>query len=603
VRFVTDQSNQIDAILAEMTLAEKIGQMTQASNDAITPEEVTEFGIGSILSGGNGNPTPNTPDVWADMVGSYVDAANHTRLGVPLLYGVDAVHGHSNVGGATVFPHNIGLGSAGDEDLMARIGRATSAEMLATGVSWAFAPTLAVPQDIRWGRTYEGYGRDPSLVASLGAALIRGLQSSEPGRGTALACAKHFVGDGATTWGTAPRLDFVDWWDGWGDNWQIDQGDARISEQDLRTIHLRPYIAAIEAGVMTVMASYNSWNGVKLHAHRELLTDVLKGELGFEGFVVSDWMGVDQLDPSYGKSVALAINAGVDMVMVPDEYVRFINALEHAVSTGAVRMHRIDDAVRRILRAKAVAGVFDTDLEQPPLDVIGSGEHRELAAEAVRRSAVLLKNDGALPITAGIDPIHLAGEAADDIGLQCGGWTVGWQGGTGRTTSGTTLLDGLRALAQGEIAFDPTGRFADADRSRTGIVCIAEPPYAEGPGDSAEPDASAADREVFAEMRRACEKLVLVIYSGRPLAVADLVEQADAVVAAWLPGSEAGALAEVLTGRAPFTAHTSQPWPKSLASLGGRHNTPLYPVGHGLERSTLNGSADLETATPPVVER
>ncbi len=324
---VTDPTIQIDTILAEMTVAEKIGQMTQASNDAITPDEVSEFGIGSILSGGNGNPTPNTPSMWVDMVSAFTEAASNTRLGIPLLYGIDAVHGHGNVHGATIFPHNIGLGAAGDPELVERIGVATRTEMLATGIHWAFAPTVAVPHDIRWGRTYEGFGRDPELVSALGAGLVRGLQGSEPDRLEALACAKHFIGDGATTWGTAPRFDWVDWWDGWGDVWQIDQGDARISEDELRTIHLAPYRAAIDAGVATVMASYNSWNGDKLHGHRRLLTDVLKGELGFDGFVISDWMGVDQLDPSYERSVVTAINAGVDMVMVPEEFRRFIETM------------------------------------------------------------------------------------------------------------------------------------------------------------------------------------------------------------------------------------------------------------------------------------
>ncbi len=586
----------IDHTISEMTLSEKIGQMTQVSNESITPAEVSDHAIGSVLSGGNGNPEPNTPEVWSDMVGSYAEAATRTRLGVPLLYGVDAVHGHSNVGGATVFPHNIGLGAAGDDELVLRIGEATAAEMLATGVGWAFAPTIAVPQDIRWGRTYEGYGRDPSLVSAMGAALITGLQRSEPGRPRALACAKHFVGDGATSWGTAPRFDFVDWWDGWGDGWQIDQGDARISEVELRSIHLRPYIAAIQAGVMTVMASYNSWNGAKLHAHRGLLTDVLKGELGFAGFVVSDWMGVDQIDPSYGTGVATAINAGIDMVMVPDEYRRFIAAMTEAVTTGLIPMSRIDDAVRRILRAKTAAGLFADGLERPPLEVIGSADHRALAAEAVRRSAVLLKNDGALPIAPVVDSLRIAGEAADDIGLQCGGWTVGWQGGTGRTTSGTTLLEGLQALGHADVAFEPAGRFVDAARADLGIVCIAERPYAEGPGDCAAPDASEADRKVFAKMRRDCEKLVLVIYSGRPLAVADLIEQADAVVAAWLPGSEAGALADVLTGRFPFEAHTSQPWPGSLEDLGQPEAPPLYPTGHGLHTAQVAMTAEQSPA-------
>lgn len=571
---------QLEQIVTEMTPAEKIGQMTQVSNESISPAEVADHFIGSVLSGGNGNPTPNTPEMWADMVGGFIAAAADTRLGLPLLYGVDAVHGHSSVRGATVFPHNIGLGSVADVDLVERIGRATRAEMVATGIRWTFAPTVAVPQDIRWGRTYEGFGSDPAVTSELGAALVRGLQDPADGLPIVLGCAKHFVGDGATSWGTAPRLDFIDWWDAWGESWLIDQGDARITVEELTSTHLPPYVAAIEAGVMTVMASYSSWNGEKLHASRDLLTDLLKERLGFQGFVVSDWMGVDQIDPSYSTSVITAINAGIDMVMVPDEYHRFIGVMEEATSSGHIPMSRIDDAVLRILRAKQVAGLSDEAAGSPSLNVIGSRQHRELASEAVRRSAVLLKNDGALPLHPTGRSIGVAGTAADDIGLQCGGWTVGWQGGTGSTTSGTTLMDGLRSLGHPSLQFEPSGHFAK--RVDVGIVCIAEPPYAEGPGDSACPTATEADRAAFARTRAAADELVLVIYSGRPLVIGDLIEQADAVVAAWLPGSEAGALAEVLTGHRPFEGRTTQPWPRTRADLEGPGTTPLFPAGHGL---------------------
>ena len=572
----------IEQLIEEMTLAEKIGQMTQVSNEAISPAEVADHNIGSLLSGGNGNPTPNTPQVWADMVGSFLEAATESRLGTPLVYGVDAVHGHGNVMGATVFPHNIGLGAADDDNLVRRIGQVTATEMLATGIRWAFAPTVAVPQDIRWGRTYEGYSRDPERVAALGSALVDGLQNSQGDQKGVMACAKHFVGDGATAWGTAPRIDWEDWWDGWGDTWQIDQGDARISESTLRSTHLRPYRAAVEAGVMTVMASYNSWNGMKLHGHQQLLTDVLKGELEFSGFVVSDWMGIDQIDVSYSTSVITAINAGIDMVMVPEDFRRFIEAMHQSVADGKIPIHRVDDAVRRILRAKSELGLFDDAHEPPPLNVVGSAEHRALAAEAVRRSAVLLKNDRALPLPTGVPSIEVAGQAADDIGLQCGGWTVGWQGGTGRTTQGTTLLDGLRS-AGFEVAYDPTGAFPNRDRSSAGIVCFAEPPYAEGPGDSATPTVSNEDRALFDKMRARTDVLILVIYSGRPLVVPDLIAQADAVVAAWLPGSEAGALGELLAGKHPFEAHTPQPWPTGYAALHDEKVVPLYKVGQGLD--------------------
>jgi beta-glucosidase len=579
-------------LLGEMTLAEKIGQMTQVSNDSITPAEVADHFVGSVLSGGNGNPTPNNASVWADMVASFVDAALDTRLGVPLIYGADAVHGHSNVGGATIFPHNIGLGSTGDAALVERIGRATACEMRATGVRWAFAPTVAVPQDIRWGRTYEGYSCDPVVVSALGSALIRGLQSPIDGAHGVLACAKHYVGDGATSWGSAPRFEWTDWWDGWGNAWQIDQGDARITEDDLRSVHLLPYRAAVETGVMTVMASYNSWNGDKVHGHRRLLTDVLKGELGFPGFVVTDWMGIDQLAESYEDSVVVAINAGIDLVMVPIEFRRFLTATQDAVAKGRIPLTRVDDAVRRILTAKLSAGLFDVETEKPSLGEVGSTENRLLAAEAVRRSAVLLKNAGALPLSPSVLSIDVAGVAADDIGLQCGGWTVGWQGGLGPTTRGATLLDGLRASTSCEVAFDRSGLFPGRDRSEVAVVCLAEPPYAEGPGDRAEPTVSDEDREIFARMRSRSAKLILVIYSGRPLVIPDLIEQSDAVIAAWLPGSEAHALAELIAGRRPFEGRTSQPWPASVAALEDRSVPPLYTTGHGVVDPTPAHPAD-----------
>ena len=571
----------ISSLISEMTLAEKVGQMTQVSNEAVTPTQVADNFIGSVLSGGNGNPAPNTPSVWADMVGSFVTASDDTRLEIPLLYGVDAVHGHSNVRGATVFPHNIGLGAAGDADLVERIGRATATEMAATGIHWAFAPTIAVPQDIRWGRTYEGYGRNPELVSRLGKALITGLQDPHWDT-TTLACAKHFVADGATGWGTAARSMWSDWWDGWGETWQIDQGDASISETELRTTHLLPYAAAIEAGVMTVMASYSSWNGVKMHGHRHLLTEVLKGELGFRGFVVSDWMGVDQLGPDYEENIVTSINAGVDMVMVPEEFERFIDAMTQVITSGLIPVTRIDDAVARILRAKRVAGLTASKTRQPSLQAVGSAEHRSLAAEAVRRSVVLLKNDDALPLPTDAPSIHVAGKAANDIGLQCGGWTVGWQGGTGRVTPGTTLLEGLRASVSADVEYDPTGRFTDMEQCDIAVVCIAEPPYAEGPGDSARPTATDEDCAVFARMRERARVLVLVIYSGRPLIIPELAAKADAVVAAWLPGSEGAALGELLAGQHSFEGQTPQPWPRAFGDLDDPMATPLYAVGHGL---------------------
>ncbi len=575
----------IAQLVADMTLPEKIGQMTQVNKGSITPAEVADHAIGSILSGGGGNPPTNDPASWADMVESYLEPARSTRLGIPLLYGVDAVHGHSNVRGATIFPHNIGLGAAGDPELVRRIGQATAREVAATGVRWTFAPTVAVPQDIRWGRTYEGFSRDPGTVAQLGAALVEGLQQPGPGASPILACLKHFVGDGGTQWGSVTRPQWVEWWTNWGGEWQIDQGDFRASEDVLRSQHLPPYAAGVAAGAHTVMASYSSWNGEKLHGHRQLLTDVLKGELGFDGFVVTDWMGLDQIDPSYAASVVAAINAGIDMVMVPFDFKRFIAVTTEAVADGRIPQDRIDDAVRRILAAKAALGEGD---ERPSLSVVGAAEHRELGAEAARRSAVLLSNDRTLPLQPTAGPIYLAGEAADDIGLQCGGWTVEWQGAPGPITSGTTLRQAFEAESA-DVHYSPDGRFADDDPVDIGIVCIAEEPYAEGPGDRAAPDVRASDREVFERMRTLCRRLVVVVFSGRPVLIEDILSRADAVIAAWLPGTEATELPGLLRGRDPFEGRLPQPWPGSPADLDDPQATPRYPLGHGLTLGRSHG--------------
>ncbi len=569
-------------LVSDMTLAEKIGQMAQVDKGSITPAEVADQHIGSILSGGGGNPPSNSPGAWSDMVHSYLAAGRDTRLGIPVVYGVDAVHGHNNVRGATIFPHNIGLGAADDADLVSRIGRATAQEMAATGVRWTFAPTVAVAQDIRWGRTYESYGRDQAAVARLGAGLVTGLRDDSDGAVPVMACLKHFVGDGGASWGSVTPPSWVDWWKEWGPQWRIDQGDTRVAEDELRSVHLAPYAAGIAAGAETVMASYSSWNGDKLHGHRYLLSDVLKDELGFDGFVVTDWMGLDQLAPSYEDSVVTAINAGVDMVMVPFDYRRFITATTDAVAGGRIPMGRIDDAVQRVLAAKAGIGLLEP-ADGPPLSVVGAAGHRALAAEAARRSAVLLANDGLLPLRNASEPLYLAGAAADDVGLQCGGWSIEWQGATGRITEGTTLRQALEA-ALPDACFSADGRFPGDEMLKVGVVCVAEEPYAEGVGDCAVPDVRAEDRLVFERMRARCERLVLVIYSGRPLVVTDLISRADATVAAWLPGTEATELPGLLLGRWAFEGRLPQPWPRTAADLEAANGSPMYPFGYGLGR-------------------
>jgi beta-glucosidase len=574
-------------LLVRMTLAEKIGQMTQVENRSITPAEVAQHAIGSVLSGGGGNPEPNTPENWATMVRGYQEAALQTRLSIPLLYGADAVHGHSNVRGAVVFPHNIGLGASGDAHLANRIGQITAAEALATGIHWAFAPAVSIPQDIRWGRTFEGFSEDTGLVTQLGVAQLQGLQNRDgsPDLGhprTVLASVKHFVGDGGTTWGSNDTND-----------WIIDQGVTDLDEATLRAVHLPPYVAALEAGARNIMVSLSSWGGLRMHANRYLLTEVLKGELGFDGFLVSDWEAVDHVHADYYSAVVTSINAGVDMVMVPYDGLRFMNNLTRAVENGNVPLARIEDAVRRILAVKFELGLFEQPFgDGSLLPLIGQQAHRDVAREAVRKSVVLLKNDGdTLPLSSDIPEILVAGQAADDVGLQCGGWTIAWQGGSGDITPGTTVLEGIRAAVSENtvVHYDPAGNFDSADAlgaekvADVGIVVLSEEPYAEGVGDRADLNLAEADAALLARVRPRCRKLVVVLFSGRPLIVTEHLPQWDAFVAAWLPGTEGDGVAQVLFGEYPFAGKLSYSWPRSMEQIPRKQgDDPLFPLGFGL---------------------
>lgn len=571
-----------------MTLAEKIGQMTQVEKNSITPPEVNAYFIGSVLSGGGGSPADNTAGGWRKMVGDFQQAALSTRLGIPILYGADAVHGHGNARGATLFPHNIGLGAAADTALVQRIGRATAAEMAATGVHWNFAPVVAVPQDIRWGRTYEGYGEDAALVARLGAAYLAGLQE-----GGILATPKHFLADGGTTWGTSTTNIM-------NHAYQLDQGDARLDETDLRAVHLPPYRAAIDAGARSIMISFSSWNGDKMHGHSYLLTEALKGELGFSGFLVSDWQAIDQLPGDYYSDVVASINAGLDMIMVPYDFKTFIATLTKAVEEGDVPMERIDDAVRRILTVKFEMGLFDAPLAERAEAAFGSVEHRQLAREAVRQSLVLLQNKGgALPLAKDASLIFVGGQHADDIGLQAGGWTIEWQGKAGDITPGTTILDGVEAAVgpQTEVHYNRFGKFdkaLDANgqpaMADVGIAVIGEQPYAEGVGDAEDLSLSENDLAVITRLRERSKKLVVVLISGRPLIITEQLPLADAWVAAWLPGSEGDGVTDVLFGDFPFTGKLPYTWPASMAQLpfdfsdlpATGPDAPLFPAGFGL---------------------
>jgi beta-glucosidase len=581
----TDVEDRVEDLLSRMTLQQKLGQMTLVEKDSIVMEDIAALGIGGLLSGGGGAPATNTPEAWADMVDGFQQEALSSGLTIPLLYGVDAVHGHNNVKGAVIFPHNIGLGAAGDPALVEEIGRITAVESAATGTFWDYAPVVAVSRDLRWGRTYETYGEDTELVTSLGTAFLQGLQGTElADRATVLATPKHFVGDGATAWGSSQFDDYA-----------IDQGEARIDEATLRADHLPPYVAAIDAGALSTMASFSSWDGAKLHEHRYLLTDVLKDELGFEGFVVSDWAGVDQVADDYADAVVASINAGIDMVMVPSRYREFIWLLAHAVDDGDVAVERIDDAVRRILRAKFTLGLFEDPLaNRALLDRVGSAEHRAIARDAVSRSLVLLKNDAALlPFDEDVNEIFVGGEAADDIGIQSGGWTIEWQGADGDITAGTTILEGLLATAPPgtQVYHDRFGRLDRVDDSDGPLdpdVCLAvvgERPYAEGRGDEFEPAIADRDVAVLANMEATCDRLAVVLLSGRPLFVTEELEAWDALVAAWLPGSEGDGVARALFGLESFTGRLPVTWPRSVDQLPvgtDSEDPPLFAFGFGL---------------------
>jgi len=596
---IPPESPRVEALLRRMTPGQKIGQMTQPERMHVTPEEVREHHIGSVLSGGGSWPGANRPADWVAMNDAYWSASMEEgpdHLAIPILYGVDAIHGNNNVLGATVFPHNIGLGAADDPELVARVAAVTAREVLACGVEWTFAPTLAVVRDIRWGRSYESYAGEPGLVSRYAGAFVRGLQQG-CGPDGVVACAKHWVGDGGTTGG-------------------IDQGETTLSEAELRRLHIAPYLPALEAGVLTVMVSYNSWNEEKCHGHRILIQDVLKGELGFQGFVVSDWNGIDQLSPDPATAIELSVNAGVDLFMVPEGWRDFIRLLGELVEAGRVPMARIDDAVRRILRVKEGWGLFDRP--RPALrpwsnhHSFGSPEHRAVAREAVRKSLVLLKNEGgALPLSPGAR-ILVAGKNADDRGHQCGGFTVKWQGISGNELieGGTSIWEGIRELAPSAV-LSPDGSAADGEPFDVAIVVIGERPYAEGFGDirpggtvqlgSALPNPGPQvdlppyaptlehrlnHPEDLAVLRRLAERgipVITVLVSGRPLVMEAELELSRAFVAAWLPGSEGGGVADVLFGGHDVQGALRFPWPaRSPGEAGEGAEPPRFPVGHGL---------------------
>jgi beta-glucosidase len=599
-------SQRVDDLLSRMTLAEKVGQMTQTERYQVydDPTPITTYGLGSILSGGGSTPAENNPKAWADMVDRFQRAALATRLHIPILYGIDSVHGDGNMLGATVFPHNIGLGATRDPALVRDVEHVAAEETRATGPQWSFAPCICAARDDRWGRAYESFGEDPSLVEQMESA-IDGFQGapghlSDPDR--VLATAKHYAGDGDTEYGTAT-----------GD-YKIDQGIAVTNRQDFWNTSLRQYKVAVrDHHVGSVMPSFSSvdWtedgvgNPIKMHANQELIQGTLKGQMGFGGFVISDWEGIHQIPGDWPSQVRTGVNAGIDMMMEPNSYKDFIATLTSEVKAKRVSMARVNDAVRRILAKKFELGLFEHPYtDRRNIDQVGSAAHHALARRAAAESQVLLKNDpGTLPISPKRN-LYVAGSNADNIGNQAGGWTLTWQGGSTNVIPGTTILDGIRAHSTGQVVYSEDAS-APIPSNSTGIVVVGETPYSEGfgdvggprwaydPGDHGVPrpvkdmQLSSADRQAVDRVCAATTRCVVVIVSGRPL-ILDPAQlgRMDGVVAAWLPGSEGMGVADPLFGTTRYGGKLPVSWPRSLdqepINVGDANYDPLFPYGFGL---------------------
>lgn len=607
---------RLDEILSGMSLSDKVGQVIMGEIQYVSPRDVRRYRLGAVLNGGGSFPGTDrhaSAADWLALADAYHLASvdrNDGRPVIPVIWGTDAVHGHNNVFGATLFPHNIGLGAAANPELLELIGAATAREVAATGIYWNFAPTLAVPRNDRWGRTYEGYSEQPDLVAELGAALIEGMQGTvgrdfmAPGR--VLATAKHFLGDGGTTDG-------------------VDQGNTEVSEDELARIHASGYRTALGGGAQTVMVSFSSWNGLKMHANPYLLQEVLKGRMGFDGFLIGDWNGHSQVPGCKASSCPEAFNAGVDMFMAPKQWKRLRRNLLRQARMGKITGARLDDAVRRILRVKLRAGLLDAPRpsERPVVqeresgaasrsEWIGHPEHRALARRAVRESLVLLKNEGGVLPIAPKSRVLVAGAAASDIPGQLGGWSMTWQGDDIENSDfpgATSILDGVRAALEGAGGTVEYGQFSEvragpaASLPDVALLVYGERPYAEYEGDVKTLEFSPRGKSHLEAARRlqaAGLPVVSVLLTGRPLAVTDEIEASDAFVVAWLPGSEGAGVADVLiadaegaarfdfAGRLPFS------WPQSpdqaVNNSGDEPYRPAYPLGFGLRYEQFDGS-------------
>lgn len=597
---------KIDELLKQMTLEQKIGQMTQADRMTCSPEQAQKYHLGSILSSAGSCPDDNSPKGWVEMNDAYWEASSNQdsqHIGIPIIYGLDAIHGNNNVKGATIFPHNIGLGAANDPKLIKQIAEVTSKEVLATGVDWAFAPNLAVARDYHWGRSYESYAEDPKLVTLYAKKMIETLQG-KLNQDNILACAKHWVGDGGTQYG-------------------VDQGDTILGWEELQAIHIQPYKAAIKAGVLSVMVSFSSWNGDKCHAHKFLLVDILKQKLGFDGIVISDMQGIDYLEDDFYLAVAQGVNAGIDMFMVPRNWQVFIENLRSHIELGTVSISRIDDAVRRILSVKYAFGLFEKP--RPTLRKwsnhcsFGCDEHRQVARKAVRKSLVLLANhNNILPLNKNAR-ILVAGKNAHNLGHQCGGFTVNWQGVSGNEeiVGGTSIWQGIKKTAPAsQLSINGDGLDATPKLHDIAVVVIGETPYAEGMGDIRGDDKIITeagsqingqvkvlrasgdslelnklypeDLQTIKNITRNGVPVIAILVSGRPLLIEPELDASDAFIAAWLPGSEGHGISDVLFGDYNFTGKLSFSWPtlsQPKVNVGDKHYKPLFPYGFGLNYS------------------
>ncbi|ERN09694.1 uncharacterized protein LOC18437851 isoform X1 [Amborella trichopoda] len=588
---------RVKDLLLRMTIAEKVGQMTQIERSVVTLDAMKNQFIGSILNAGGSTPRSGaSAEEWADMVDGFQRWALESRLSIPVLYGTDAVHGHNNCYGATIFPHNIGLGATRDPNLVQKIGEATAIEVRATGIPYTFAPCVAVSRDPRWGRCYESYSEDTETVRKM-TTIVQGLQGSPPqshpkgypflaSRKNVIACMKHFIGDGGTKGG-------------------INEGNTVGSFDELHSVHLKPFLDCLDQGVCTAMASYSSWNSMMLHSHHFLLTQVLKHQLGFKGFVISDWEGIDRLCQPQGSDyrfcISASINAGIDMVMVPHDFQKFIGDLTFLVESGEISMTRIDDAVERILRVKFVGGLFEHPFtDRSLLNLVGCKMHRELAREAVRKSLVLLKNGKNpnkpfLPLSKNGGRILVGGEHAHNLGYQCGGWTITWYGIGGQITQGTTILEAIKAAVGMNTAViyeeNPTETSFKTQEFSSAIVVVGEKPYAEFLGDDPKLELSPKAIETI---ELVCSKVptLVILLSGRPLIVEPLIEKMEAFVAAWLPGSEGAGVADVIFGGYEFHGCLPRTWFKRVDQLpmnvGDSNYDPLFPFGFGLKMNLKN---------------